>query len=98
MKIYKSFVVAGFKYYGGFQVFDKLKAGKKLKLKLEEDNKYDDNAIEVYYKKVKLGYIPKYQNYSISQILKNGHNIFEAYVQMIDEKKNIVVAIVIKEK
>lgn len=35
MKVYKSFDVAGFKYYGGFKVIDKLKPGVKLKLKPE---------------------------------------------------------------
>ena len=97
MKVYKSFYVAGFKYYGGFKVIDKLKPGVKLKLKTEPKNRYDENAIEIYYKKCKLGYVPRNQNYSIAQILNSGHKIFKCYVQEVDDKQNIQVAIIIKK-
>jgi len=97
MKVYKSSQVVGYKYYNGFKVFKKLKAGVKLKLKYEKDNVYDENAVEVYYKKTKLGYLPKHQNYSIAQVLKQGHEIFKAYVQNIDNNNNIYIAISIKK-
>lgn len=53
------FKIAGFSYYDGAIVFRKLKIGTKLKLQLEEDNKYDCRAVAIYYKKHKIGFIPK---------------------------------------
>ena len=97
MKVYKSFCVAGFKYYGGFKVRDKLKPGVKLKLKPKPKNRYDENAVEIYYKKCKLGYIPRNQNYSIAQILNSGYKIFKCYVQKVDDEQNIQVAVAIKK-
>ena len=48
------FKIAGFSYYEGAFVFRKLKIGTKLKLQLEEENKYDYRAVAIYYKNTKL--------------------------------------------
>ena len=53
------FKIAGFSYYEGAFVFRKLKIGTKLKLQLEEENKYDCRAVTIYYKKHKIGFILK---------------------------------------
>jgi len=89
-KVYKSFDIAGLKYYEALFVISKLKVGQKLKLKPD---------VAIYYKKRKLGYIPKNANYSISQILKAGWNIFECYIQTIDrENLAIGVALFVRER
>lgn len=54
------FKIAGFSYYEGAFVFRKLKIGTKLKLQLEEENKYDCRAVAIYYKKHKIGFNPKF--------------------------------------
>jgi hypothetical protein len=95
--VYKSFYIAGLEYYESYKIQKKLQIGDKLKLKTEPKNRFDENAVEIYYKKHKLGYIPKKSNYSIAQILNKGYNIFKAYIQNIDEN-GIKVAIVIKDK
>jgi hypothetical protein len=98
-KVYKYFVIAGIEYYEALFVINKLKPGKKLKLKLEPKNKYDENAVEIYYKKHKLGYIPKTANYSIAKILNAGWDIFDSYVQKIDRDELIIqVAVFVREK
>ena len=98
-KVYKSFDIAGLKYYEALFVISKLKVGQKLKLKPEPSNIYDEGAVAIYYKKRKLGYIPKNANYSISQILKAGWNIFECYIQTIDrENLAIGVALFVRER
>lgn len=61
--------------------------GAKLELVREENNSHDHNAVAVYYKDLKLGYIPKRQNELISQFLDMGHNdVFEVRVCQIDEE------------
>lgn len=82
---YKHFSVAGFSYYDGVLVFDKLKIGTELELKAEPDNKYDPLAVAIYYKGYKLGYVPRTSNYSLSKLLEAGHHIFETRVQYIDQ-------------
>ena len=95
--VYKSFYIAGLEYYESYKIQKKLQIGDKLKLKPEPKNRFDENAVEIYYKKYKLGYIPKRNNYSIAQILNKGYNIFKAYIQDIKEN-GIKIAIDIKEK
>lgn len=82
---YKNFHVAGFSYYEGVLVFNKLKIGTELQLKAEPDNKYDPLAVAIYLGEHKLGYVPRSANYSLSKILIAGHNLFETRVQYIDK-------------
>lgn len=82
---YKNFNVAGFSFYEGPMAFKKLAIGTKLKLKAEPDNAYDPRAVAIYYKKKKLGFVPRRCNYSISHFLEAGYNPFEVRVQSIDK-------------
>jgi len=98
-KLYKSFKIAGLQYYEALFIINKLKVGKKLKLKIEPNNIHDENAVEIYYKKHKLGYIPRSANYSIATILKAGWDIFDCYIQKIDKQNLLIdVAIFVREK
>ena len=47
----------------------KLKPKQPLSLKREPQNSYDENAIEVYWKGVKLGYIPRVDNEIIANLM-----------------------------
>ena len=61
--------------------------GAKLELEREENNSHDHNAVAIYYKDMKLGFIPKRFNELISQFLDMGHNdVFEVRVCQIDEE------------
>ena len=98
MKVYKSFKIAGIEYYEALFVIEKMKIGDRLILKPEK-NIHDENAVEIYYKDKKLGYIPKSANYSISVILRKGWDIFDAFVQKIDrDNLDIQVAVFVREK
>lgn len=79
-----NFNLAGFTYYDGPFCFKKLKIGKKLKLVLEPNNPYDSNAVAIYYKEHKLGFIPKTENKFPSKLLRAGLNCLEAVVQRKD--------------
>ena len=56
------FNVAGMRYWDGAKAISKLKPGKRLRLVAEPHNPADPNAVAIYRKDVKLGYIPRDQN------------------------------------
>lgn len=79
------FNIAGFTYYDGAAKLKKLKIGKKLTLKLEEDNKYDPMAVAIYLKDSKIGYIPRSQNSIFFKLNKVGlSKHIEVRIQQID--------------
>lgn len=81
---YLRFSIAGFSYYEGVIAFRKLKIGKKLILKREPTNTYDKHAIEIYFKDLKLGYVPKHESRKLSLLLKYGFDKFETRIQHIN--------------
>lgn len=91
MKIehFANFTIAGFTYYDGAQVFNELKIGKQLELKLEEDNKFDARAVALYYQECKLGYVPKTDNRVIHKLLKiEMHKNIRAIIQQRDAREH----------
>ena len=46
-------------------------------------NIHDDNAIALYFKKHKIGFVPQSDNLEMAAVLKAGHSIFKAYIQQI---------------
>ena len=95
--------IAGFTYWDGCIAFEELKIGTKLELVREEDNKYDPEAVALYYNDQKLGYIPGNLNESISKFIDMGHqDIFEVVICRVDEKAHpehqVHVNIYIKRK
>ncbi len=69
-----NFHIAGFGYWDGCEAFEHLKIGTKLDLVRDEDNRFDPYAVAVYYKELKLGYIPRDSNKEISKYLDMGWN------------------------
>ena len=81
----KTFHIAGFQHYDGALVLEKLKPGKKLKMVPDPTNPYDPYAIELHYKKVKLGFVPRTENELLALMAFYGHKgIFEARVLQVD--------------
>ena len=66
------FDIAGFTYYEGAIAFRKLKIGKKVRLQLEEENKFDARAVAIYYNEFKLGFVPRSENRILYKLLKTG--------------------------
>lgn len=86
-KLVKSFRIAGFRYYDGARVIGDLAPGKKLKMVAQPDNPYDPNAIELRYKKTKLGYVPRCENEKLALMMFYGHaDVFEVRVLQVDSK------------
>lgn len=64
--------IAGYHYYEGETIRGQLSPMQRVELRAEPGNPHDANAVEVYAEGYKLGYLPRYQNYTISQLLQKG--------------------------
>lgn len=84
----KSFLIAGFQYHEGALAFSQMEIGTKLQLRAEPENRWDHNAVAIYFADYKLGYIPRDENHDIAKILQAGHEIFETVVQQLDPREN----------
>ena len=83
-RLYASFHIAGFQYWDGALVLDRLKVGKALELVLEPGNPYDPDAVALYNEGSKLGFVPRELNGNLAQLLAFGHTgVFEARVQQV---------------
>ena len=79
------FHVAGFAYYDGLDVINELSLGQAVTLVVETDNPYDNEAVVIYYKDKKLGYVPKEKNSFLSTLLYYGYgDILEARIQYVN--------------
>ena len=101
-RLVSAFHIAGFQHYDGAFVLDKLKPGKRLKMVPEPDNPYDPNAIELRYKKVKLGFVPRSENEQLALMAFYGHkDVFEARVLQVDPEadpwRQVRVGIYVKD-
>jgi hypothetical protein len=95
--------IAGFTYYEGAIVFNRLTIGTPLRLVAEPDNHYDPHAIALYFEDCKLGFIPRSENRMLSIFFEQGYdNLFEAYVNRVapDERPENQVGFIVylKEK
>lgn len=95
--------IAGFMYWDGCEAFGELEVGKKLELVRESDNKYDPEAVAIYYKDLKLGFVPRGENERISHFLDMGHtDLFEVMVARLCEdahpEKQVYVNVYIRRK
>lgn len=65
--------LAGFAYYDGLDVLERLVPGVRVELEAEPDNPYDPQAVAVRFEGKKLGYLPRAENQLISQLLWFGY-------------------------
>jgi hypothetical protein len=81
---FSTFYIAGFTYNDGVDVFEHLKIGTELLLKAEPKNRFDPNAVGIYYKSTKIGFVPRDGNDLISKFLNFGHtNVFEVKISQV---------------
>lgn len=95
--------IAGFMYWDGCEAFSNLKVGTKLYLVREDNNRHDPNAVAIYYKNYKLGFIPSTENSIFANFLDMGHaNLFEVIVCRLcpdtHPEKQVYINIYIKNK
>lgn len=78
--------IAGFQYYDGDEVFAELWVDTPLLLQRELSNKYDRNAVAIYYKQFKLGFVPKAENTAVAQMLDRGEYLSARVVELTMNK------------
>lgn len=80
------FNIAGMRFWDGATVLSKLKTGKGLDLVAEPGNPADPDAVAIYRKGVKLGYIPREENALPAQLLRFGHDdVLECRILKVDK-------------
>lgn len=95
--------LAGFSFGEGVFVFDQLKIGTELTLQPEPENRYDANAVALYFDKYKLGYLPRSTNREISKFLNAGYtDLFTVKINRIspdqEPENQIGITIFLKQK
>jgi HIRAN domain len=71
-RLLQYFPIAGFCYYLGAGLWNRLLPGVELRLVREAENPYDNRAVAVYWQHEKLGFVPRDDNAAISQLLDRG--------------------------
>lgn len=74
--IERIFYIAGPRHFIGCEGKDcdksvDLQVGDELKLVLEPNNKFDSNAIMIFYKNIHIGYIPRYYSKEVTVLVKD---------------------------
>jgi len=100
---FATFHIAGFTYYNGVDVFENLKIGTELLLKAEPENRFDPNAVAIYYQEEKLGFVPRGENQMLCKFLNLGYfDLFEVKISQVSPEthpeKQIRVVVRIKER
>ena len=79
--------IAGFQHWDGALALDDLKAGTQLDIVPVPDNPFDPEAVALYHKKTKLGYIPATESSLVAVLSFYGHaDALEIRVLQVDEK------------
>jgi hypothetical protein len=66
------FPIAGFSHYDGDHELPSLREGSLLTLRPEPGNPHDMHAVEILHGQAKLGYVPRFCNRPVSQLLPEG--------------------------
>ena len=67
--------LAGFVYYDGEAVWDRMKAGDRLTLARERDNPHDANAVRLEWQGRMLGYVPRKDNADLARQMDHGARV-----------------------
>ena len=69
------FSVAGFYFYEGPNLLEKMKPGDTLKMKPNAGNIEDEYAVELHFKDTMIGHIPRSDNRHIFRLLEKGKEL-----------------------
>lgn len=67
--------VAGFQFHRGESIWSSLGIGNKLTLVREASNPHDADAVAVYFRNDKLGYVPRSENRAVARMLDRGERL-----------------------
>lgn len=78
--------LAGYQYHRAHGVWPFLQVGAALNLRREYGNQHDPNAIGVWFKNDRLGYIPRSENKTLAQMLDRGERLEGRIVRLLDDE------------
>ena len=79
--------VAGFQFHQGEAAWPSLFTGAPLALLREPSNPHDADAVAVYFKTKKLGYVPRAENRAVAQMMDRGECL-EASISKLSISEN----------
>lgn len=83
------FHIAGWRYYEGERVIDRLQVGEDVMFQLEPANEQDPKAVVVLTKQgEKLGYIPAFYSEFMFRLIEESGGVYKANIQFIHPKAN----------
>ena len=85
--LFQEFLLAGYPYHRADGVWPFLRIGELLHLQREPYNRYDPNAIAVYFKNDMLGYIPSSENSLLAQMMDRGERLEVRITQLLSDLK-----------
>ena len=74
--------INGLAYYEGKRVLPALRVGDRLELRREPSNPHDERAVEIFWRKRKLGYLPRVQNVAVAHMMDQGERLSCAVVDL----------------
>jgi len=77
--------IAGFQFYRGNSVLSLLRVRQELSLVREARNEHDSDAVAVYLKNDKLGFVPRAENRAIAQMLDRGERLKTRISELLAE-------------
>lgn len=81
--------LAGFGHTEGYLVLDQMRPGDKLTMFHEDENRFDHNAIALFYNDLHVGYIPSGCNKQLADFLDNGYSdIFECVITSVNKDEH----------
>ena len=77
--------LAGSQYYAASKVWNEIRAGDRLTLVREADNRHDRHAIRVEWRGHKLGYVPRAENRAAARALDAGERLEARVTRLRDD-------------
>jgi hypothetical protein len=77
--------IAGFQFYRGNSVLPLLRVGEELSLVRDPRNEHDSDAVAVYFRNDKLGFVPRVENRAIAQMLDRGERLKTRISELLAE-------------
>ena len=85
-KYFDQMRIAGVQYHEALFCREELKAGRKLRMVRDTENKYDADAVALYCGEYLVGYIPRTENSELALFLDQGWgDLFEVFIFQGDE-------------
>ncbi|MDI3299686.1 MAG: HIRAN domain-containing protein, partial [Bacillota bacterium] len=89
------FAVAGWRYYEGERVIGELRPGTRVRLELEEDNRFDVNAIRVLSPSgAHIGYVPAVYGWCLTESVRSGQ--YRATVAEVGPAEDPAIRLVVE--